>query len=204
MSKRTTIVNLFAGPGAGKSTFCAGLFASLKWIGIDCEMATEYAKDMVWQRSYDVLENQLYVFGKQQNRLFRLNRKVDIIVTDSPLINSIIYDAGKRPKTREAFVNLVLAEHNDFDNLNFFIERRKAYNPNGRLQTPEEATELDAKIRGVLDLHHIPYVGVPGVPSNIQTILWSILAYRPDLKPKPIPDDISRHVVPEVLQSLQA
>ena len=200
MSKRTTVVNLFAGPGAGKSTFCAGVFASLKWIGIDCEMATEYAKDMVWQRSFDVLENQLYVFGKQQNRIFRLNRKVDIIVTDSPLINSIIYDAGKRPSTRAAFVNLVLAEHRDTDSLNFFIERRKAYNPNGRMQTLEEAAKLDTQIRDVLDSNQIPYVPVVGVPENIQTIVWSILSYRPDLKPKPVPDDISKFVVPQVPQ----
>lgn len=200
MSKRTTVVNLFAGPGAGKSTFCAGVFASLKWIGIDCEMATEYAKDMVWQRSFDVLENQLYVFGKQQNRIFRLNRKVDIIVTDSPLINSIIYDAGKRPSTRAAFVNLVLAEHRDTDSLNFFIERRKAYNPNGRMQTLEEAAKLDTQIRDVLDSNQIPYVPVVGVPENIQTIVWSILSYRPDLKPKPVPDDISKFVVPQVRQ----
>ena len=202
MTKRTTVVNLFAGPGAGKSTFCAGIFASLKWIGVDCEMATEYAKDMVWQRSYDVLENQLYVFGKQQNRLFRLNRKVDVVVTDSPLINSIIYDAGKRPKTREAFVNLVLAEHGDLDNLNFFIERRKAYNPNGRMQTMDEATVLDAKIRGVLDEHKIHYVSVPGVPENIQTVVWSILAYRPDLKPIPPPDDVSKFIVAPMPQNV--
>ncbi len=202
MTKRTTVVNLFAGPGAGKSTFCAGIFASLKWIGVDCEMATEYAKDMVWQRSFDVLENQLYVFGKQQNRLFRLNRKVDVVVTDSPLINSIIYDAGKRPKTREAFVNLVLAEHGDLDNLNFFIERRKAYNPNGRMQTMDEATVLDAKIRGVLDEHKIPYVSVPGVPENIQTVVWSILAYRPDLKPIPPSDDVSKFIVAPLPQNV--
>lgn len=197
-TNRTTIVNLFAGPGAGKSTFCAGIFASLKWIGVDCEMATEYAKDMVWQKSYDVLENQLYVFGKQQNRLFRLNNKVDVVVTDAPLINSIIYDAGKRPKTRQAFVNLVLAEHGDFDNLNFFIERRKAYNPNGRMHTVHEANVLDAKIRTVLDENQIPYVAIPGIPQNIQTIVWSILAQRPELKPSPTSDEVSKYMVAAV------
>lgn len=202
MTKRTTVVNLFAGPGAGKSTFCAGIFATLKWIGIDCEMATEYAKDMVWQRSYDVLENQLYVFGKQQNRLFRLNGKVHVIVTDSPLLNSIIYDANKRPKTREAFVDLVLAEHRTFDSLNFFIERRKAYNPNGRLQNLSEATALDAKIRGMLDMRQIPYISVPGVPENIQTIVWSILAHRPDLKPTPPSDEIAKFVVAPLPQNV--
>ena len=180
-SKKTTVVNLFAGPGAGKSTFCAGVFASLKWLGVNCEMALEYAKDMVWQQSFDVLNNQLYVFGKQQNRLFRLNGKVDVIITDSPLINSLIYDAQKREQTRAAFVELVLAEHWSYDNLNFFIERRKRYNPIGRLQTKTEAEQLDARIRKVLEARNIPYKALPGVPGQIETIVEAVIAHRPDL-----------------------
>jgi len=180
-SKKTTVVNLFAGPGAGKSTFCAGVFASLKWLGVNCEMALEYAKDMVWQQSFDVLNNQLYVFGKQQNRLFRLNGKVDVIITDSPLINSLIYDAQKREQTRAAFVEMVLAEHWSYDNLNFFIERRKRYNPIGRLQTKTEAEQLDARIRKVLEARNIPYKALPGVPEQIETIVEAVIAHRPDL-----------------------
>ena len=180
-SKKTTVVNLCAGPGAGKSTFCAGVFASLKWLGVNCEMALEYAKDMVWQQSFDVLNNQLYVFGKQQNRLFRLNSKVDVIITDSPLINSLIYNAPKREQTRAAFVELVLAEHWSYDNLNFFIERRKRYNPIGRLQTKTEAEQLDARIRKVLEARNIPYKALPGVPEQIETIVEAVIAHRPDL-----------------------
>ena len=41
------VVNLFAGPGSGKSTTCAGLFSKLKLAGIYCEMVLEYAKELV-------------------------------------------------------------------------------------------------------------------------------------------------------------
>lgn len=41
------VINLFAGPGSGKSTTCAGVFNKLKLAGINCEMALEYAKDKV-------------------------------------------------------------------------------------------------------------------------------------------------------------
>lgn len=199
--KQTTVVNLFAGPGAGKSTFCAGLFATLKWLGVNCEMALEYAKDMVWQQSYDVLDNQLYVFGKQQNRLHRLNGKVDVIITDSPLINSLIYDAQKREQTRAAFVELVLAEHWSYDNLNFFIERRKRYNPIGRLQTKAEAEHLDTRIRKVLDARHIHYTPILGIPSQIQSIVKAVLAHRPDIKIEQNTDVASEKLFPEVLAS---
>lgn len=180
-TKRTTVVNLFAGPGAGKSTFCAGIFATLKWLGVNCEMALEYAKDLVWQRSYDVLDNQLYVFGKQQHRLHRLNQKVDVVITDSPLINSITYDAQKRERTRAAFIELVLAEHQAYDSLNFFIERRKRYNPNGRVQTEAEALALDDKIRKVLQQYDIPYTSIVGIPSRINAVVQTIFAHRPDI-----------------------
>ena len=53
------VVNLFAGPGSGKSTTCAGVFSKLKLIGINCEMALEYAKDKVWENSLDVLNDQI-------------------------------------------------------------------------------------------------------------------------------------------------
>lgn len=39
------VINLFAGPGSGKSTTCAGVFSKLKLAGVNCEMALEYAKD---------------------------------------------------------------------------------------------------------------------------------------------------------------
>ena len=181
--KRTTVINLFAGPGAGKSSFCAGIFATLKWMGVDCEMALEYAKDMVWQGSHTVLDNQLYVFGKQQNRLFRLNGKVDIVVTDSPLLNSIIYDSGKNERTRRAFTELVLSEAAGYDNHNFFIDRRKRYNPNGRLHSEASAKELDETIRNMLRANSMPYDNVIGSPQEVAVIVSTVLARRPDLKP---------------------
>lgn len=201
MKKRTTVVNLFAGPGAGKSTFCAGIFASLKWLGVNCEMALEYAKDLVWQNSYDVLGNQLYVFGKQQNRLYRLYQKVDIVVTDSPLLNSIVYDAQKRPRTKAAFIELVLAEHSAYDNLNFFIERRKRYNPVGRTQTEAEASDLDAKIMEVLYTYGIPYTPIVGVPEEIATVIKAIFAYRSDIIIETDKNDILKAPLAAVLGS---
>ena len=70
---KTLICNLFAGPGAGKSTMMAAVFAELKWRGIDCEMVTEYAKDKVWEGSPHVLDCQPYIFGKQSFRIHRMN-----------------------------------------------------------------------------------------------------------------------------------
>jgi hypothetical protein len=60
--KNTLLVNLYAGPGAGKSTGAAYIFAKLKMAGVDCEYVSEYAKDRVWQEDQFPLKHcQLYV-----------------------------------------------------------------------------------------------------------------------------------------------
>jgi len=181
MNKKTLVVNFFAGPGTGKSTFCAGTFAALKWKDIDCEMALEYAKDLTWESSIPKkgkkkiknpkLENQLYVFGKQQHRMFRLNGKVNVIVTDSPLLHSLIYDAG----SNSALKQLIIEEHSMYDNLNIFLNRKKKYNPNGRSQTLKEAVEIDNKIKSMLDtIAGMDYEIIDAVPKNIPLIIEMI------------------------------
>lgn len=41
----TLVVNLFGGPGSGKSTGAAYVFARLKMLGYNAELVTEFAKD---------------------------------------------------------------------------------------------------------------------------------------------------------------
>ena len=150
------VINLFAGPGSGKSTTCAGVFAKLKLAGINCEMALEYAKDKVWENSHEVLDDQIYVFGKQLHRIFRLKDKVEVVITDSPVLLSILYDKSENPYLRD----LVLDQFNKFDNRNYFIHRNTIYNPKGRLQTESEAKEIDKVLIDLLGKFEVNYKNV--------------------------------------------
>ena len=138
--KKTLVVSFYGGPGTGKSTMTARVFAELKDLGINCEIASEYAKDVTWQKSFHVLSNQLYVFAKQQHRIWRLDGQVDVILTDSPLLSSVIYASAE---TTELFKQLVYEEYNKRPKLDIFLKRIKEYNPSGRSQTEDEAKLLD-------------------------------------------------------------
>jgi len=161
------IVNLFAGPGTGKSSTAAGLFSELKWRGHTAEMALEFAKDKVWERSTAVLDNQIYIFGKQHHRIWRLRKQVEVVVTDSPLLLSLIYGAEN---TSKQFHELVLHEHDQLRNLNVFLERLKDYDPKGRLQTEEKARAIDEQVQVMLDESDENYMVLPAQPESIKPL----------------------------------
>lgn len=173
----TLIVNFFGGPSSGKSTMAASVFSELKWAGVNTELVTEYAKDKVWESSFEVLENQLYVFGKQYHKIKRVANHVDLIVSDSPLLNSLVYD-----KFNDLiFKQLVLAKHNEFDNLNFFLTRTKPYCSVGRMQTEDGAVELDNKIFDMLNKEQIKFTVIEGSRDSVAStvkIVMDILRWR--------------------------
>lgn len=145
--KKTLIVNYFAGPGTGKSTTCAGTFSRLKLLGVNCEMALEYAKEVVWSGDLNKFDNQVYIFAKQYHRIFRLLGKVDVILTDCPILMSLVYSVGEENKILR---ELVLSKYIPMNNLDIFLKRTKGYNPKGRLQTFDKAKKLDSEILQVL------------------------------------------------------
>jgi guanylate kinase len=165
----TLVVNLFAPPGSGKSTTAAGIFYLLKIKGLNCELVSEYAKDKTWEESFNVLNNQLYLLGKQHHRLFRLLNKVDVIITDSPLFMQQIYT---KDNVLDDFIKY---EFSKFNNLNFYINRVKPYNPKGRNQTENESDVLGGEIIRILQNDNIEYTTFDGDENCAGNIVKIIL-----------------------------
>lgn len=149
----TQVINFFGGPGLGKSTSAAGLFASLKRRNVNAELVTEFCKDLVWEERHFTFSNQIYLFGKQHHRFHRLLKKVDYIVTDSPCLLSIAYNEY----LPECFNETVLHAFKQFNNINIVLKRNKPYQHVGRIQTESESKEMDNKIKSLLDKSDIPY-----------------------------------------------
>lgn len=166
------VVNLFGGPGTGKSTTAAATFAELKYRNVNAELVTEFAKDKVWEQSIHVLGNQPYLLGKQFHRLWRLQDKVDVAITDSPLLLLLHY--GR--EWPDEFRRMVLMLHDRFNALNFMLGREKVYNPSGRLQTEQEARDMDVLIRDILDSNFVPYENMPANRMAVSAIADKVMA----------------------------
>lgn len=167
------VVNLFGSPGAGKSTGSAYLFSQLKMAGINAELVTEFAKDKVWEESKEVFNNQVYIFGKQYFRISRIKDKVDVIVTDSPILLSSFYN--KDPLLGKELDDLILKIFNSFCNFNVFIDRVKPYNPIGRFQTEEESDIVSTELQDFLNKRNVEYIHCNGDISGYNKLLKLII-----------------------------
>lgn len=168
---KTLVVALYAGPGSGKSRTMAGVYSELKWLDVNAEMAPEYAKEKVWEKSFAVLGNQIYVFGKQLHTIKRVAGQVDVVVTDSPLLLSLIYGENQVPEFRP----LVLAANAQFRTLNFFLRRKNKFNPSGRMQNEAESRKIDERIEELLKDLEVPFEYVDADRDSIKKIVDRVM-----------------------------
>jgi tRNA uridine 5-carbamoylmethylation protein Kti12 len=151
--RKTQIIALLAGPGAGKSTLAYHLMSAYKERGASVEYVDEYAKFLTWRERLECLKCQPHVLGEQFYRLQGLVGKVDFIVTDSPILLSACY-AKEWPKSlRQLAVDL----HKMLPCVNYFVKRTKKYIGEGRNQSEKEARAIDEEVIGLLIRNKIPY-----------------------------------------------
>ncbi|RYF04060.1 MAG: hypothetical protein EOO77_30155 [Oxalobacteraceae bacterium] len=160
---KSLVVNLLGGPCAGKSTIRADVFRCLKQQGVNCEEVYEVAKKLSWTKRSGELFVQPYIFGKQLRDMAILEGKVDVIITDSPLIlcefYNELYCGDAYPS---AFATLVIEQYRRMGGMSFFIERVGEYIESGRNQTESEANEIGIKLRALLDRNSIDYTTMRG------------------------------------------
>lgn len=152
------VVNIFGGPGTGKSTAAAGLFYFMKLKSYEVELVQEYAKYLVWAERVNMFKDQAYIFAKQNNKLDILQGKVDWCITDSPLLMGLAYMPKDYSKAFEMFV---VEQFEKYENVNIFLQKtHHSYNENGRNQTELEANALSERIKGILTYHEVPFTTI--------------------------------------------
>ena len=167
------IVNMFGGPSVGKSTTAAKVFASLKDLGVNVELATEFAKDLTWEGAHKSLHCQPFITGTQIWRIERLAQAgVAVIVTDSPPLMGAAY-AKDWPGVSEMVGNY----HFKHPSLNFQLTRVKPFSQHGRLHSEDESKELDLQIGWLLDHWAVnPWV-IPGNSDGAEQAVRKIMEY---------------------------
>lgn len=175
-------INLYAGPGAGKSTTSSWLFAELKKRGYSVELVSEYVKSWAIAKRDIIGFDQVYLMGKQLQYEYRfLAHGIQHIVTDSPVLLSACY-------TRSYFSDLKIADHMEaiiaeyesrHPSLNIFLNRDgKEYRTEGRWQTSDEAVKMDEIIRSTLDRNDIQYSEFSFYDS--EKILQHVITHLPN------------------------
>jgi replication-associated recombination protein RarA len=152
-------INLYGGPGTGKSTTAAGLFYKMKTNGFKVELVSEFAKELTFSDDMTRLKDQLLILAEQHHRMFRLQGKVEYVVHDSPINMGQVYlnDATIPAKEFEIFNNALFNRYNNF---NIFLQRNveeHGYQEYGRSQDLQSAIELDNLIKEMLVQNNIEF-----------------------------------------------
>lgn len=165
------LINLYGGPGAGKSTAAAYLFASLKHKHVKAELVGEFAKELIYLGNEVQLVNQVYIMGSQYRKQKDLERcKVDVAISDSPLGLQLHYCEDKH--YYEEIKALINKLDSEFNNLNILIQRAAPYQAHGRMQTEQESDKISNKIQ----LSRVFDLVVPGNNKGLKTLEEFVLS----------------------------
>jgi len=149
LSKRR--INLYAGPGTGKTTTAADVFSRLKnkfiheQLDTHVELVQEYVKVWAWENRKPKGFDQIYICAQQMRKEeIPLRNGVDLIVTDSPLFMQCCYAKKYETPYWEELYELVHYFEEEYPSIHIFLDRgERPYVAKGRYQTSEEAKELD-------------------------------------------------------------
>jgi cytidylate kinase len=163
---KTIVINLYGGPGTGKSTLAALIYHKLKVKGYKVELVQEYVKTWVYQNRIPNDWDQFEFFSQQLMKEHILYGKVQYIVTDCPLELSAYY-ADENKHLKPAFTAMLKAvesmrKDENVEVKRFFVRRDKKqkYHAEERFQTKEEALNIDRTmyqfmINNVVEFHYM-------------------------------------------------
>ena len=149
------IVNLFGGPGAGKTTLAYYLAYRFKQAGFRAELVGEAAREIIYDRNNpkeggtaaQLLDNQLLITGLQAERIKRLERHgIEVAIADSPLKMGLLY---VNDSDMQSALAAAIARFNEGlpHQINVYVMRTcGTYDKESRAQGEDDAIRLDRAI----------------------------------------------------------
>lgn len=199
---QTTVINLFGGPGIGKSTICAQMYADLKKRGVSCEMVREYVKDWAWEQRQLGPYDQLHITGEQIRREALLLGRTNIVITDSPVLIGAEYARRYSPRhvakgaleAARAYYRQVAEDGHE--HIHVMLARAGEYTPESRYQTESEARKIDAGLLTLLEALNLPVRAIQG--KNVEAFTTAVYRWNLTLNGKVAVHDNLGPARPEV------
>ena len=177
-------INLYGGPGCGKSVLATLLFAELKLKGHNTELVREFAKELVYQ-DYDMHNlkeaDRIFIMAEQMRREAILHGKVDVLITDSPVMVAAYY-YNKRPAIDLAKELMRNVSHSG-DEYHFYILRDEEANfeQYGRAHNEEESRQIDKDMIKFLEQEGVKVHTIQGNPKERLEQVLKVIGLSQDL-----------------------
>lgn len=174
--RKTLVINTMGEPSAGKSASAHGLMYKLRCNNVLAEYVPEFAKWLTWRKDESIACQQ-YILGVMLRDLEMLNGKVDVIVTDGPLLLAAYYNiryANGKYDTK-AFTDLAISAYKSFNNLTLFLERKHPFEQAGRNQSEEEGPKIRRELRMLCLEYGIEYVDMVTNDANLNIVVDNYL-----------------------------
>lgn len=151
------IINLFAGPGAGKGKAARKIVEALKGKGITAAYVPGPQKKMLKKDPKQLdgsIKTQKKLYGLQKERLKKEAKLSKVIVTDSPLSVYPLYVK----KSDMGFSKEVIKDFRKDQSLNIYLEREAEYQRGDRKESFQQSEDLDLSIWQMLKQFRIPFM----------------------------------------------
>lgn len=174
-------INLYGGPGCGKSTLSALLFTELKLRGLNTELVREFAKELVYEDK-DMINlkeaDRIFIMAEQMRREAILHGKVDYLITDSPVLIAAYYYNSKPAIELAKNLMSVFDQAEESKEYHFYISRGEddAFEQYGRAHGFEESKKIDKEMMSFLNSIGVKFYVIKGNPNErLKQILKHIL-----------------------------
>ena len=167
-------LNILSGPGCGKSSFAAKLYAFFKSQNYNVELCREYVKKWVYAERAPVTFDQIYILGKQLHEEFLpLKNGVEVIISDSPIFLSYYYsmEMGNSEILSESIYNIISEFDKQYPCIDIVLKRSFPYVEDGRFHSEEQSVQIDNSLKYLLQSKNRQYMEIdPSQDDSIQAV----------------------------------